>query len=276
MVSVPHASINQRVSLMPAEDPMNSRTIHAAAFALSVAGLAAAAPAAAQEDYPWAGFYVGATLGASWADTSTRLQASLPTGATIIPPGDIAQINALDSDSSNKTQLIGGVEGGYNYLMGSLLLGIETEFGFLDINEHSSRTFNSVVATTPRPTITIDQRVKTDWMWTLRPRIGYATPTWMVYATGGLAMTKIDYEATYTDTRVPPNTAAVDFSDTKTGWILGLGGAYAFTPNWSVKGEYLYASFGHVNGTSPTTQITLDTRERVKANILRMGVDYRF
>lgn len=255
---------------------MISRSFPVAAGALLITGLAAATPAAAQDVTDnWSGFYVGANIGASWADTSTRLEPILPPGS-VIPPQDLAAIRSVGSDTDNKTSLTGGVGGGYNYLMGNWLFGLETDFGFLDIDEDTSRTFTSATTTTPRPTFTVDQRVKTDWMWTLRPRIGYATNNWLVYATGGLAMAKIKYSASYVDTRTPPNRAEIDFSDTKTGWTLGAGGAYAFNSNWSAKAEYLYASFGHVNATSPSGAITLDTRERVKANILRMGVDYRF
>lgn len=255
------------------------RTLLATTATLSLAGLAVAVagPAAAQDmEDNWSGFYVGANLGASWADTSTRLQATTPSGVTIIPPADLARINTLSDDDKNETDFTGGLEAGYNYVTGNFLLGLETDFGFLNINERRNRTFTSAVAGANPPTFNIDQRVKTDWMWTLRPRVGYAGSNWMVYGTGGLAMTKIKYTASYVDTRLPPNNVNIDESDTKTGWVLGLGGAYAINPQWSVKGEYLYASFGHVNGSSPTGVISLDSRERVKANILRMGVDYRF
>ena len=67
-------------------------------------------------------------------------------------------------------------------------------------------------------------------------------------------------------------------SDTKTGFAGGLGMAYALTPNWSVKGEWLYTDFGKVRVSAPTAGgfATVTGEGKAKANLLRMGVDYRF
>jgi len=244
--------------------------------ALALAGAAVAGPAAAQDDSDyWSGFYVGANIGGSWADTSTRLNATGPSGAGVIPPADIDQINRVSHDSSNDGAFTGGVEGGYNYRIGeNWLVGLETDFGFLNLKQDRNQAF---VSTGPgNPTFTTNQRVKTDWMWTVRPRVGYVNDNWMVYATGGMAMSHIKYRANFADTRIPQNSVGLELDDTKTGWTAGAGAAYAISPRWSVKGEYLYASFGKVSGESPSGALQLQGDSRVKANIVRVGMDYRF
>jgi outer membrane immunogenic protein len=243
-----------------------------------------AAPAAAQ-DQTWTGFYIGANLGADWGDTSLKSTIGPGTGPIVLPPVDVAQINQTAADDGNKSGFTGGVQLGYNYQMGSWLFGIETDYGFIDLDQHRTNTYQSAVVVSPPitpappvPTYTLDQRVQADWIWTVRPRLGYASGPWMVYATGGIATSKIKLETKYSDTRIPPNSGELDESDTKTGWVLGFGGAWAFTPNWSVRGEYLYADFGHVDDSFTTANgfATLASEAKVKANFLRIGVDYKF
>src|SRR5258708_40183734 len=119
---------------------MTFRLIHLAAPAASFAALAAAAPAAAQDqENLWSGWYVGANLGANWGDGSTSATALPGRGVIVIPPADVALINSTGGGSSNKTGFTGGIEGGYNFRMGNWLLGVETDFVALDVNQRTSR-----------------------------------------------------------------------------------------------------------------------------------------
>lgn len=250
----------------------------AALAALPLGALIFAAPAHAQEADPWSGFYVGANLGGAWGDTSSEFNGA---SSTIIPPGDLPLLQTLGSSSSNNTNFTGGVEGGFNVMLGSVLLGIETDYGFFNVDQKTSKTATSTVTINPpgtAPTFIVGQDLTTDWIWTLRPRIGWANEAWMIYATGGLATTKVKYNITYSDTRIPPNNASLAINDTKSGWTAGVGGAWAFAPGWSVKGEYLYANFGNIRGSvnTPGGAVALTSSAKVNANIVRMGVDYTF
>jgi outer membrane immunogenic protein len=261
---------------------MTHRTLLLAAVA--AAGLAMAAPALAQ-DADWSGFYVGANLGGGWGDTTISTHVGPGSALVVIPPADAGLINQTGSNNDNKAGFTGGVQLGYNYVTGSLLLGIETDYGALDIDEQRTHTYQSTLAVSPPiipapPPVTygLDQRAKTGWVWTLRPRLGYVSGPWMFYGTGGVASTDVKLTTKYADTRNPPNTAEIHRSKTKTGWTAGAGGAYMFSTNWSVRAEYLYADFGKVTDTVTTSNgfATLSSQANVKANILRMGVDYRF
>ena len=125
-----------------------------------------------------------------------------------------------------------------------------------------------------QPGLYLDQVPGTDWIWTLRPRLGWASDQWLA----GIASTDVKSSLQYTDNRATPQTATASTSSNKVGWTAGVGGAYAFTPQWSVKGEWLYADFGHVNASATTSDgfVTLNSQVDVKANLVRVGVDYRF
>ena len=259
---------------------MTSRFLLAASAAASLT----AAPAMAQS-VDWTGFYIGGTLGGAWGDTSLKLEAKPGNGTVVIPPVDVARINQIAADDNNNSGFTGGLIGGYNYQNGSLLLGIEMDYSAMDIEQERTNTYQSAVVVTPPitpappvPSYTLNQKVQTDWVWTLRPRIGYVSGPWMVYATGGIASTRITLDTAFADTRTPPNTASSSTSDTKTGWTMGLGGAYAFSPNWSVRGEWLYTDFGSIRDTASTANgfATLTSEGDFGANIMRVGVDYKF
>lgn len=252
-------------------------------LAASAAAAMTAAPALAQT-MDWTGFYIGGTLGGSWGDTSLKLEAAPGNGAVVIPPVDVARINQTAADDNN-SGFTGGILGGYNYQNGALLLGVEMDYGFMDIEQERTNTYQSAVVVTPPitpappvPSYTLNQKVTSDWVWSLRPRIGYVSGPWMLYATGGIASTRITIDTSFADTRTPPNTVTSSASDTKSGWIMGVGGAYAWSPNWSVRGEWLYADFGSIRDTATTANgfATLTSVGDFQTNMLRVGVDYKF
>lgn len=256
------------------------RRLYLTAAAFGLSAFAAAAPASAQES-PFSGWYVGLNLGSAWGDNSQHAtiapgSAAVPAPPIVIPPADVALINAAGSGNNNKSGLTFGAEGGYNYVSENWLFGIETDIGTLDINERQTNNFTSVA--NPAITYSINQRAQTKWIWTLRPRIGYTAGPWLFYGTGGIATADIKNSLSYSDTRTPPNSASSESSSTKTGWTAGIGGAYAVTPNWSFKGEWLYVDIGKINTSVSTASgfATLNSEANVKANVLRIGTDYRF
>lgn len=259
---------------------MQNRLLLAATTACVLAG----GPALAQDDL-WSGFYAGLNLGGSWGDASMNTQIGPGPGPIVIPPVDVSQINQTNDDDGNKTGFSGGGQIGYNWQSGSLVFGIETDYSFMDIDQSGANTYQSRVTVTPPiapappiPSYTLEQRVQSNWMWTLRPRLGYAAGPWLMYATAGVASANVDMETKYRDTRTPPGGAQISTGETKTGWVAGLGGAYAFNPAWSIRGEWLYADLGEVRDTVTSADgfATLTSEAEVSINVIRVGMDYKF
>ena len=104
----------------------------------------------------------------------------------------------------------------------------------------------------------------------------------MVYGTGGIAVTDISSGFTFVDTFA--SNASGSFSTTKVGFVVGGGVEAAVWNGWSIKAEYLYADFGATSTNSnnfvssgvaiPATSFTHS--DNLKANILRVGINYRF
>lgn len=99
----------------------------------------------------------------------------------------------------------------------------------------------------------------------------------MIYATGGLAFSRVEASDTLAFTGGTGQGSASDF---RTGWTAGGGGEFALDRNWTLKAEWLWVDLGSVNFSSgpivgfPTavaghsSDLTLQT--------VRAGLNYRF
>ncbi len=246
---------------------------------------AVAAPAFAESpDSPWNGWYVGLNAGGNWGHGSQHLSAAPGNGAVVIPPADITAITTVIG-KNNPAGFTGGIEGGFNYKYQSsgLVLGFETDFDAFNLDQNITRTFQSsvtqpIIPPPPTPMVTVSQTQKTDWLWTLRPKIGWQTGRWLLYATGGLAVGDVKQTVSYSDNRVPPNAASLSQSATQVGWAAGVGAGYALSPNWAIKAEWLFTDLGTVSGSkaTPNGYAVIGASGKIQSNILRVGVDYRF
>jgi outer membrane immunogenic protein len=248
---------------------------------LLLGGMAFAAPAAA-EDSPFEGIYVGINGGVTWGDSTSAVTltptASAPSVNPLIAPGDITAINGGTAkfDSRHRTGFTGGLEGGYNWVgVHGLLIGFETDIDIFDIK--GERTDVVASSVTPTTSYTLHQKVQTDWLWTLRPRIGYATGNFAAFLSGGLAFTNVKYHADFTDSSTAANDVLADHNWTHTGWTVGAGAAYAFGAI-SVKGEYMFENFGHEDTSvaSGNGFYNLDANTHMKSHLFRVGADYNF
>jgi outer membrane immunogenic protein len=258
--------------------------LYGVGVAVAAAAAIAGSPALAQnEAHPFHGFYVGANAGIGWGDTNSHLH--LETGAgSPIPPADVVGVNSLvSSGHHNHSGFAGGIEGGYNFVTGGgatndYFFGVETDFGFLDLKQTKDSTYQSALLISPPINYSLHQKVHTDWMWTLRPRVGYITGPWMFFGSAGLAISDIKIETSYHDNLTPPGSASFSHSSTKVGFAGGLGVGYAFSPQWSVKGEWLYTDLGKVSAStaSPSENAVITADAKMKANLIRFGIDYAF
>ena len=130
---------------------------------------------------------------------------------------------------------------------------------------------------------TITQSFDTDWLMTVRGRLGgLFRPNLLLYATGGWARTNLQISFTYSDS----NGAATGGSASSNldGWTVGGGLEWAFNEHWSVRAEYLYTDFGSVTATGIVppvplkagSQSSMSTTGDLTAHIARAGVNYRF
>jgi opacity protein-like surface antigen len=71
----------------------------------------------------------------------------------------------------------------------------------------------------------------------------------MVYATGGLAVTDVNFQLVFKDTFATAHESS-GAKKTVFGWTAGAGAEFKLAGGWSLKAEYLYADFGNVSASS--------------------------
>src|SRR5689334_17026782 len=223
----------------------------------------------------WCGFYIGVNAGGAWTRSEvdyTQTGAYLTSG---IAAADLAFAHALGSPRTDRSGFTGGGQAGYNWQMGAGVFGIEGDINYLHT---TANVFAIGVLPVGGATISSTTSVSTDWLATLRGRAGIASGPALFYVTGGLAVGNVKFSQNFFHFASGSFEAgAID--DTRAGWTVGGGIEYAFSNNWSVKGEYLYvdlgrAGFNSANNLFPT--FTASNSARLTENIGRVGLNYKF
>ena len=101
-------------------------------------------------------------------------------------------------------------------------------------------------------------------------RFGIAANNWLYYGKAGGGW--VGNNATVTNLA---SGASATSSNTNSGWVLGAGVEYAFTPNWTAKVEYDY--LGLSGWTAPSPVGVADTvNVKRQLNIVMVGINYKF
>lgn len=196
--------------------------------------------------WTWTGFYVGVEAGAGW--DSTRW-----TGA--------------DGSTTGQFQGNGGEVGatlGWNWQApGSpWVIGIEGDWSWDNLRAVTGPASKALV-----------QGV--NWLATLRGRMGYANGPLLFYVTGGAAFADIHNFFSPLEAATGGN-----YTTTATGWAVGGGLEGALGGGWSLKGEYIYTSFGAttacVAGDANCTVAVAINANYTNIHLVRAGVNYKF
>jgi len=256
--------------------------ILAVGYVLNTAAAADMPTKAPAPVYDWTGCYVG--LNAGGGASGTNFASTVDPG-TYLGPADAATVSADGGGSRNDSGGLAGGQLGCNWQTGTLVLGVEGDFDYFHsnpkINNNTATTGISLASGAP---FTITQSLTTNFLATVRPRVGIAADRNFAYITGGVAFTSINYGETFTDTSaLPPGPGAGTAAASRSlvGWTAGAGWEYAFADHWTVRAEYLIAGFptttalGAIVAPGPTTN-TLHGSADLLVQLVRAGVNFKF
>jgi outer membrane immunogenic protein len=234
----------------------------------------------------WTGFYIGGHVGgiASSADTSVFNFApfSAAAGGSYLFVANYPIVGSTGANNLSRIGFLGGLQAGYNRQISNLVLGVEADISGASVSAAANASAPYVVSAPPA-TFNWATSVRQDLFATIRGRAGYAAGQVLFYATGGLAISEVRFNKTFTDNFPPPpgGFGQVTVQDVMTGWTLGAGIEVAVAPNWTVKGEYLYADLGSLTGSSSiahpayTGGDTFSASAHVRDSIARLGFNYK-
>ncbi|MCM0000912.1 MAG: outer membrane beta-barrel protein [Erythrobacter sp.] len=247
------------------------------ALAVAIVGVTlAATPAHAEDEFD--GFYAGVAIGydfqASDSDeTITFDRGSNGTFGETVTTG--AGANAFspgfcggEATSPQNTNCIPDSDGvsfaaraGYDYQMGSLVLGVVGEVGTVDVRD-------AVSAFSTTPAFYYMERT-IDYNAALRLRAGYTvTESTLLYATGGVAYAKLDQSFESSNSA---NTFTVIADDSAYGFQIGAGLEQKIGSNFSLGIEYLYTGY---NDDETLIRVGQGTAPATNPFVLAGGVDF--
>ncbi|MCZ8181554.1 MAG: porin family protein [Beijerinckiaceae bacterium] len=229
--------------------------------------------------YTWTGFYVGANAGYAFGEQRTRLGL----GGQWATEAAALQNAFRDGGGGNLRGggFIGGVQAGYNQQYGRVVVGGEVDINFFDIRKRTANTLNNAGGF-PGLTYNFTRRVDTDWLITIRPRVGYAFDRTLLYVTGGLAIAQV--KDNWSVASSGNYLKAMSNSSVRAGFTVGAGVEHAFTRNWTAKLEYLYTDLGRASKSSVylpgsafvAPAYTEQVRTRFSFHTVRVGLNYKF
>lgn len=273
---------------------------------LSAALLAAvAAPASAQDDDSWTGFYAGVQAGGgrerlsiATTDVVVQLTNIDPPGAqplTVVPNTSVT----LAGRSRDTSLLYGGVVG-WQFRSGQAVFGLEGDLRAGRSSVDLAQTFALPnTALSPAAGTTVERSAKTRYEWSARARIGYAPRNTLFYATGGVAGAKVRARSNSVFT-IPagnagtngniqafpaqgPFTVSGSDSGSLIGWTAGIGLEQRLGSHIRIGIEGRYSDYGAKNfafanatrtstGTLAAAPFTARTDEGVYPGTTRIGL----
>jgi outer membrane immunogenic protein len=210
------------------------------------------------------GFYVGVNAGGAFRGSSNDgfNDAVFFGGAAPFALGN----------TNNSARFIGGIQAGYNWQISpNFVLGVEGDGQALVGSNNTNKTFGFV-----------GNGSTTSFLGTVRGRAGVAFDSFLVCGTAGVAFggSSNSWPNAIIGNigGVPTFFTANNSNNTRIGYAAGAGVEYAFTPNWSVKVEYLFVDLGRNDRTyiAPGGLAGFAFKDREQDHILRAGLNYRF
>jgi outer membrane immunogenic protein len=216
--------------------------------------------------WSWSGFYIGLNGGYSFgSDDFTQ---------SLTQPGIVA--NSFDKHTVAPRGGLFGGQAGYNWQVGSVVLGVEGDAQWAD-QRGTSCGLLCLNQTGQTAGITVTQKLK--WFSTVRGRLGWAHDSYLLYVTGGGAWAGIEENDALVVSGGGGGTFGASSSTTKSGWTAGAGIEAQLWGNWTGKLEYLHMDLGNMTTVfvpAPAAGITILTTSHIRDDLIRAGLNYKF
>lgn len=221
----------------------------------------------------WTGFYIGGSVGGADQRSPTRIAGVGPNNEvqTSIDAGNVA---ARLSPSGRNVTFSG--QAGFNYQIGMVVLGAETDFSAMHTGGRKSSTVNPFGVQ-----VTTQAQNEVFTLGTVRGRAGVAFGDLMIFATGGYAYGHLGQRGAINPDPTNNPTYVGSNGQIASGWALGGGLEYALGPMLSLKFDYLRYDLGTQRLVlSETLGFFTDEyatmRAKTRGDMVRMGLNIGF
>ncbi|MDP9138573.1 MAG: outer membrane beta-barrel protein, partial [Pseudomonadota bacterium] len=187
--------------------------------------------AATLPSHDWTGFYLGLHAGYGGFDTDGIYIQETGINDRVTGSGAVVPVLLEEFDNHG---LLGGVQIGFNWQVGSLLLGVEGDISGVD--------WNNVLPDVQVPVEPVIMALDVDFLATARARAGWVRNNILYYITGGAAFMESELSvraASLNGTPTDPDSKDIS----AIAPVIGGGVEWKYTPNLSFKAEGLYLAF---------------------------------
>jgi outer membrane immunogenic protein len=236
---------------------------------------------------PWTGCYVGGHIGGAWA----RKEFSGVTASGELEGFSFVQ--DMPGASLSADGWLAGVQAGCDYQIDrNWVIGIRGMFSWTDLSGDHTRTPFDPFLIGKGTEGHLHFHFKTESIATLVARLGYTWGPYMLYGVGGVAWARDKYQidgSFLNDNEGEGAVGTTSFnhsaSETRFGWVLGVGFAALLGGNWHGHVEYNYIDLGKknvtLNGTLFDTEvgpgsavIRADIDQEI--HVIKVGLNYKF
>jgi outer membrane immunogenic protein len=240
----------------------------------AAAALITASAASGQSTASWSGFYIGGEAGGG----SARLKVSgtdqifqltnehpgapgSPNNPLIVIPGTT---RAFAGNDTRLSALYGGFVGG-QFQLGTIVIGVEGDaHGSRNAGRFSAQQTIPSTLLAPPSTLTQTRDLRIRYDWSARARFGIVAGRSLLYATGGIAQTRIRLtgedtyltpagaaatsgfagQPTFQSPTIGPVVTTFTSNARLTGWTGGIGGEHRIASHLSLGLDARYLDFG--------------------------------
>ncbi|MCL5272245.1 MAG: outer membrane beta-barrel protein [Gammaproteobacteria bacterium] len=240
--------------------------------------------------HTWQGPYVGVFLGGGFGNNHMFTNAGSVTDTSYFTT--LADINAVNNDgtwSQHPGTAIAGIQAGHDWAWKQIAYGVVLDYGTVRLSSSSIRN-NTYLDNSDQ--YSIDTSMQTNWLFTLRGRLGYAPQLYLpslLYLTGGMAVTQLKASNDFSDNSAFSGIGSSNVSQNQIGWTAGAGIEVAAFNHVSVNFEYLYVEVPSITTTGSISNSeggfgipvqsmrnSLSTTTNFHANLFKVGLNYRF
>ncbi len=236
---------------------------------------------------PYVGVYLGGGISNDHLSTNTG---SVTNTSYFTNSANISAVNNAGTSVRNPASIIAGFQAGHDWAYKQVVYGIAFDYGAFPFS--SSKNVSNIAYPDNSGTYSIKTSMSTNWLFTLRGRVGYQTMLhWpsLFYATGGLAVTQLKVSNSFSDNTGYAGAGGNSTAENQIGWTGGIGIELASLEHASVDLEYLYVYMPSVKISSaitntqagfgiPAQSLTspFSTTGKFHTSLLKLALNYRF
>jgi outer membrane immunogenic protein len=204
----------------------------------------APAPPPPPPAFSWSGFYIGGNIGGAWSNVEII---NATTGASF--------------NTSGTSGFMGGGQVGFNFQASSFVFGVEFDGDWTDLKRTSGVLAVGAAA--------LQAEARTNGVTSLAARFGFAADRFFLYGKAGVGW--VSNELIVRDLITG---ASVSATNSNSGFLWGIGGEYAFTPNWTVKLEYDHINLDDRRVIAPVVGNQIIGKRDI--DLFKFGFNYKF